>query len=97
MKDIDGHFTWSPVRTLDGSAAATVSIYPNPVTDGTLYVSSSSNIRQLRLTDVSGKILLKKDVQGYLQTLPVGMISRGIYLLSVDTDTGTTVQKVFIK
>ncbi|WP_431215771.1 T9SS type A sorting domain-containing protein [Puia sp. P3] len=55
------------------------------------------NIRQLRLTDVSGKVLLRQTVQGYQQTLAVGMISRGIYLLAVDTDTGTTVQKVFIK
>jgi len=97
MKDIDGRFTWSPVRTLDASGLATISIYPNPVENGILYVSSTVNIRQLRLTDVSGKVLLKMNVQGYQQTLPVGMISRGIYLLAVDTDTGTTVQKVFIK
>ena len=97
MKDVDGHSTWSPVRTLDASGLATISVYPNPVEDGTLYVSSTVNIRQLRLTDVSGKVLIRKTVQGYQQSLPVGMISRGIYLLAVDTDTGTTVQKVFIK
>jgi len=97
MKDIDGHFTWSPVRALDAPGLSPLSVYPNPVEDGKLYVSSTVNIRQLRLTDVSGKVLLKQTVQGYQYTLAVGMISRGIYLLAVDTDTGTTVQKVFIK
>jgi len=97
MKDIDGHFTWSPVRALDAPGLSPLSVYPNPVEDGKLYVSSTVNIRQLRLTDVSGKVLLKQAVQGYQYTLAVGMISRGIYLLAVDTDTGTTVQKVFIK
>lgn len=97
MTDVDGRFTWSPVRTINGTDGVSISIYPNPVSDGNLYISSSVNVRQLRLTDVSGKILLQKKVQGLQQTLFVGTISRGIYLLSVDTDTGTTVQKVFIK
>lgn len=97
MKDVDGHFTYSPVRTLDGSGRALISVYPNPVQDGTIYVSSTVNCRLLRLTDVSGKIVVEKQVQGYNPLLSVGTISRGIYLLIVDTDTGSTVQKVFIK
>lgn len=97
MRDIDGRLTWSPVRTLDGSGRARISVYPNPVEDGTIYISSSVNCRQVRLTDVSGKTIVDKKVQGFNQTLFVGAVSRGIYLLVVDTDTGTTVQKVFIK
>ncbi|MBS1606371.1 MAG: T9SS type A sorting domain-containing protein, partial [Bacteroidetes bacterium] len=97
MKDIDGHSAWSPVRTLEASGLASITVYPNPVEDGTINVSSTVTIRQLRLTDVSGKVLIRKTVRGYQQALPVGTISRGIYLLAVDTETGTTVQKVFIK
>ncbi|HEY4287673.1 MAG TPA: S8 family serine peptidase [Puia sp.] len=97
MTDVDGRSTWSPVRTIDGSGNGLISIYPNPVDDGTVYIRSSVNCRQLRLTDVSGKLLIRKQTQGFNQTLFVGAISRGIYLLIVDTDTGTTVQKVFIK
>ena len=97
MKDVDGHSTWSPVRTLDASGLASITVYPNPVEDGTINVSSTVNIRQLRLTDLAGKVLVRKTVQGYQQALPVGTISRGIYLLAVDTETGTTVTKVFIK
>jgi len=97
MTDVDGRSTWSPVRAIDRSGNASISIYPNPVEDGTLYINCPVNCRQLRLTDVSGKLLLRKQTQGLNQTLFVGTISRGIYLLIVDTDAGTTVQKVFIK
>jgi hypothetical protein len=47
--------------------------------------------------DVLGRLILEEDVQGYLQTLSIGTLARGIYLLIVDTDTGRTVQKVFVK
>ena len=97
MTDSDGRSTYSPVRTIDGSGNGLISIYPNPVEDGTIYINCPVNCRQLRLTDVSGKLLLRKQTQGFNQTLFVGAISRGIYLLIVDTDAGTTVQKVFIK
>jgi hypothetical protein len=38
-----------------------------------------------------------EDVQGNLQTLFVGNLAPGIYLVVVDTDTGRQVQKVFVK
>ena len=47
--------------------------------------------------DVLGRLILDQDVQGYLQTVPVGRLAQGIYLLVVDTDTGRQVQKVFVK
>ncbi|MBS1659859.1 MAG: S8 family serine peptidase [Bacteroidetes bacterium] len=98
MQDIDGHSTFSPVKTLDVDGTIRISVYPNPVESrGTLYVTSTVNCRLLRLTEMSGKILVEKKVQGFQSTLSVGMLSRGIYLLVVDTDTGAKVQKVFIK
>ena len=74
-----------------------ITIYPNPVTDGTLYINSTVNCRRIRLMDVIGRLIVDEDVQGYLQTLSVGNLAQGIYLLVVDTDTGRQVQKVFVK
>lgn len=97
MIDTDAQFTLSPVRTVNEAGTAMISIYPNPVQNGTLYINSSVNCRHIRLTDVSGKILLDRETQGYQQTIPMENIARGIYLLIVNTDTGATVQKVFVK
>jgi Secretion system C-terminal sorting domain len=93
----DGQYTWSPIRTLNGSAAGGITIYPNPVQDGNLYISSTVNTREIRLTDVSGKTILQMETQGYLNTLPVGAIARGIYFVTVYTDTGNSVQKILIE
>jgi hypothetical protein len=96
--DLNGNVTYSPIRSVVVSGAAgVVTIYPNPVTDGTLYISSTVNCRRIRLMDVIGRLILDQEVRGYLQTLSVQNLARGIYLVVIDTDTGRQVQKVFVK
>ena len=74
-----------------------ITVYPNPVPNGTFYISTTVNCRRIRLMDVLGRLILDKEVQGYLQTVPVANLAQGIYLLVVYTDTGSQVQKVFVK
>jgi Subtilase family/Secretion system C-terminal sorting domain len=95
--DLNGNISWSRVRSvvLTGNGGI-ITVFPNPITDGTLYISSTVNCRRVRLMDVLGQTIIDKDVQGYLQTLPVRNLARGVYLLVVDTDTGRQVQKVFV-
>ncbi|HEV3325628.1 MAG TPA: S8 family serine peptidase [Puia sp.] len=98
MTDLNGNITWSAIRSVTvAGAGGLITVYPNPVSDGTLYISSTVNCRRIRLMDVLGRLILDQDVQGYLQTVPVGTLAQGIYLLVVDTDTGRQVQKVFVK
>ena len=98
LTDLNGNTSYSAIRsvTVAGSGGV-ITIFPNPVTTGTLYVSSSVNCRRIRLMDVLGRLILDEDVQGYLQTVSVRGLAGGIYLLVVDTDTGRQVQKVFVK
>ena len=95
--DQDGRYSWSPIRTIDGTAAGSITIYPNPVENGNLYISSTVNTQLIRLMDVSGKTILQLETQGYLNTLPVGAVTPGIYFIEVVTDTGSSVQKILIK
>jgi hypothetical protein len=97
MVDQNGQYEYSPIRTIDGSGAGGVTIYPNPVQNGNLYISSTVNTQFIRLMDVSGKTILQVGTQGYLNTLQVGAIARGIYFVEVVTDTGSTMQKVLIQ
>ena len=97
MVDQNGQYEYSPIRTIDGSGAGGVTIYPNPVQNGNLYISSTVNTQLIRLMDVSGKTILQLETQGYLNTLPVGAIARGIYFVEVVTDTGSTMQKILIQ
>jgi hypothetical protein len=98
MTDLNGNISWSAIRSVTiAGAGGLITVYPNPVPDGTVYISSTVNCRRIRLMDVLGRLILDQDVQGYLQTVPVARLAQGIYLLVVDTDTGRQVQKVFVK
>ncbi|HWB93481.1 MAG TPA: T9SS type A sorting domain-containing protein, partial [Puia sp.] len=95
--DQDGQYSWSPIRTIDGSGPGGITIYPNPVQNGNLYISTTVNTQQIRLMDVSGKTILQVETQGYLNSLPVGAVNRGIYFVEVITDTGSTIQKILVE
>ena len=96
--DLNGNVSLSPIRSVVSSGnGGLLRIWPNPVSTGTLYISTSVNCRRIRLMDVVGQLVFDHDVQGYLQTVPVRNLARGIYLVVVDTDTGRQVQKVFVR
>ena len=98
LVDLNGNISWSPIRSVVVSGnGGLINVYPNPVSNGTLYINSTVNIRRIRLMDVIGQLIFDHDVQGYLQTVPVRNLARGIYLIVIDTDTGRQVQKVFVK
>ena len=95
----DGQWVYSPIRVIDGpSGGLEVTVYPNPVaTNSLLYISSSANCQGIRLTDVSGRVILSTSVQGFFHTIYPGNIARGVYFVEVDTDAGRKVTKVFVK
>jgi hypothetical protein len=97
MINRNGAVSWSPVRTVDGYPTGVNLIYPNPVSDGTLYITTVDNALYIRLTDVSGKTVIGQQATGNLNILPVGTVARGLYLVIVYTAGGKIVQKVFIK
>jgi Subtilase family/Secretion system C-terminal sorting domain len=98
IEDLSGYITYSPVRSVHNAGSGLeVILYPNPVHGGNLYVSSSANCDRIQLVDVSGRTILQMDVHGFLNTVPMDAIAKGIYLVIVDTDAGRQVQKVFVK
>ena len=93
----DGSFKYSPVRSVsDTINNLVISLYPNPVQNGTLYISTSVNCQQVQLFDVSGRALQTVETHGYLNTLYLGNVARGIYLVKVWTDAGNLTQKIFV-
>lgn len=95
----DGSIEYSPVRSIrDTTGGLTVTVYPNPVlSNGTLSITTSANCESIRLTDVSGRVIIRSDAHGNFNTLQPGNLARGIYFVRVDTDAGSKVVKVFVK
>ncbi|MBC8035323.1 MAG: S8 family serine peptidase [Chitinophagaceae bacterium] len=97
MTDKDGSFKYSPLRMITfNSEKFYINILPNPVTKGTLYINTSSNCSKIELCDISGRILKSFTVKGIRNTLQVGDIIKGIYLLRVVTDEGKKTEKIII-
>ncbi|NML19406.1 S8 family serine peptidase [Pseudoflavitalea sp. G-6-1-2] len=95
ITDIDGRTSYSPIRTIQVSdVAESLQVYPNPVVRGMLYIRSSREISNIELTDVTGRILLRKTIAGTQYQLPMQGFAKGVYLLNIYTQSGKKTQRI---
>jgi hypothetical protein len=93
----DGSYKYSPVRSVNDTINnLVIDLYPNPVLNGTLYISTSVNCRMIQLYDVSGRALQTMGTHGYMNTMYVGGFARGVYIVKVWTDAGEATFKIFV-
>lgn len=72
-----------------------VSIMPNPATTEVL-LHCAEEMERVRLTDLLGKLVLDKDVQGTEAMLNLQALPDGIYQLRIETEHGTAFSKLEI-
>ena len=92
--DADGRFTYSDVIKITGiSGAGCLSVYPNPVRDKTTLTiySNTSSGKKVWLTDVNGSTVKTLVMNGIAETVDLGNLSPGLYILH--TEDGIT-QKI---
>ncbi len=70
-----------------------ISIYPNPVADY-LTVSSPGTLKELRLYDMTGKLIMEIRGTGNTEVLQLQQLNSGIYTLLVETDSDVAVRKI---
>ena len=76
---------------------SSISIYPNPVKDGWLEISSTYEVKNASLWDVTGKEIANWKVGLNRRfELPQG-IAKGIYLLEIETEFGDFTQSLMIE
>ena len=71
-------------------------VYPNPSQNGTIYIESGSlEMKQIRLFNLSGMLLLDKQVNG-LNNYRIDQQDNppGVYFLQINTDRGLIVRKI---
>jgi len=73
-------------------ASESVNIYPNPVTDG-FYINGLEGTGVLILTDLSGKVLLTKQVETK-DYVSVGYLPKGVYIVKITTVNGIIERKL---
>jgi hypothetical protein len=104
--DKDGKFAYSSITmvSINANRIVSMSFFPNPVKDAANIQLSGfeKGNYQLRVTDVSGKIILASTVKVVLplhqQTINLNNLSKGTFFMNVTDEKGATlVTKQFIK
>jgi len=73
------------------------SLYPNPVSNGKLFMSSKSNVdKQLEIYSMMGKRVYGKNVNAN-ETINVSKLNAGIYMVKIKEDEKISTRKLIIK
>ncbi|MBV4357756.1 T9SS type A sorting domain-containing protein [Pinibacter aurantiacus] len=83
MVDIDGKYTYSPVKTLRFDAiAGGLHILPNPV-QSSFYIKGLLEPANVRILDVNGKVVLVQSNVTATTALNAGSLARAAYLVQI--------------
>ncbi len=78
-------------------AGGKVRIYPNPVADVLNVKSDKSEMTNLEITDVNGRLVYQAQPKAIECSLNVSHWPKGVYLVKITTETGASVHKVIKK
>jgi uncharacterized repeat protein (TIGR02543 family) len=67
-----------------------ITLYPVPVKD-VLYVGGVENVKSITVRDISGKILAGNTSR---QEIATATLAKGLYIVTVETETGRTIKKI---
>ena len=77
------------------NAIAGLQVYPNPVTNGTLYINTTANAsKEVAIFDVLGKQVVKTTTE---KAVNVSNLNAGVYIVKVTEEGKTATRKLVIK
>ncbi len=73
-----------------------LNVYPNPVTNGKIYISSKLNAdKQITIFDVLGKKVLQTLLAS--KELNVASLSPGVYIIKIEEGDATATRKLIVR
>lgn len=87
------NFVVPNVSSVDEFENLTISVFPNPTKD-LVTITANAPIQQVRITDISGKIVRDVTVNVDSVSVDVSTLATGSYLLHIQTDSYTWVKKL---
>ncbi len=76
--------------------ASKIVLYPNPSSTGRFTLESSVNIKQLRVYNLTGTVLLDKVMNSRNEDIDLSSFGPGTYLIRMQHDSGLTFRKVLV-
>ncbi|QBN17452.1 T9SS type A sorting domain-containing protein [Flavobacterium nackdongense] len=81
---------------LSKNEIAGLNVYPNPVTNGKVFISSSSSdAKKITIYDILGKQLIHNEVSN--GTLDVSSLSKGVYLMKISEGASSSTRKLIVE
>jgi extracellular elastinolytic metalloproteinase len=78
----------------ENKAAASVQVFPNPSTGKMTVKNTHSEINEVQLIDLSGKVVYTKSVSGNELVIDISSLNKGLYLMKVQTQNGSETIRV---
>ena len=79
------------IKDIDG-----LSIYPNPVSNGIIYITSTLNKpKEIKIYDVLGKMAMSETILG--KELDVSNLNPGVYILRIKENELSTTRKLVVR
>lgn len=89
-------FNANPVLSVKQNAISGLNVYPNPVTDGNLYITSDSNeAKTVVVYDILGKQVLNAKTSN--NTVNVSSLKGGAYIVKITEEGKTDTRKLIIE
>ena len=83
-------------KTQDSSVIEGLNLYPNPVSNGKVYISSKNDSdKEIIIFDVLGKKVLQTMISS--KELNVSNLSPGVYIIKIDEDGATAIRKLIVR
>ncbi|MFY0483846.1 T9SS type A sorting domain-containing protein [Flavobacterium sp. PLA-1-15] len=90
------NIVWAPQNlSVKQNSIAGLQVYPNPVTNGTLYINTTANAsKEVVIYDVLGKQVVKTTTENAVN---VSKLNAGVYIVKVTEEGNTATRKLVIK
>ena len=83
-------------RTQETATIEGLSLYPNPVSNGKVYISTKNDLdKEIIIFDVLGKKVLQTQLSS--RELNVSSLSPGVYIIKINENQATATRKLIIR
>jgi len=74
-----------------------LTLYPNPVHDFLYLNSQSTEVQNVLITDISGKVVVETIILNREKAINLSLLEKGVYFVKINTQNGISVQKIIKK
>jgi hypothetical protein len=85
-----------PPMTQENTSIEGLNLYPNPVTNGKVYITSKNDLeKEIIIFDVLGKKVLQTTIN--TKELNISNLSPGVYIIKITEENATSSRKLIVR